>query len=226
MASTNLKCSKQLTTKQVTSSISGKPALSNSSEKGKGQEAGGKKKNKKETSNKKKQKKDKAWMKVPPKDGESTTKTMDDKMCNWCIHHMSWMMHKPDEYKLGMAQAQQCSSSSTTTSQAQSLQAYLALIQQVDNLAHSSLISGWSYHKWWFRLVWHHCLHGFCAMAMTSNKNQTMLSLYLFSIPIMLKCLFLYLCTLILTIEKKTLPTSQYISLHKEYHLKYQFSYH
>ena len=83
-------------------------------------------------------------MKVLSKDREGKTNTVDGKTWNWCIHHMSLMMHKPEESKLGMSQAQQCSSCSTAVSQAQSLQAYLALIQQVAILACSSFKSGWS----------------------------------------------------------------------------------
>ena len=73
-------------------------------------------------------------MKVPPKDGEVKTKIVDGKTRNWCIHHMSWTMHKPEE--LGITQAQQCSNRHTAATQLHSLQAYSALVQQVANLPH------------------------------------------------------------------------------------------
>ena len=170
MASTNLKLSKHLTKKQGTSATPGKPSSNESSDKSKGQQIWGKKKkNKKDSLNKKKQKKDEAWIKVPPNDGEVKTKTVNGKTWHWCIHHMSWTMHKPEECKLGMAQAQQCSNSHMAVSQSHSLHAYSALIQEVANLACSSFESGWSDQEWWFRLVWHHCLHGFCVMAEASK---------------------------------------------------------
>jgi hypothetical protein len=53
-------------------------------------EGGGKKKNKKNTSNKVNQKKNKAWKKVPPKDGKKKTKDVGKYTYHWCNHHMSW----------------------------------------------------------------------------------------------------------------------------------------
>ncbi len=52
-------------------------------------EGGGKKKNKKNTSNKVNQKKDKAWKKVPPKDGKKKTKDVGKYTYHWCKHNMS-----------------------------------------------------------------------------------------------------------------------------------------
>ena len=82
-------------------------------------------------------------MKVSPKDGELKI-SVDGKTWNWCIHYMSWTIHKPEECKLGMTHAQQCSNSHIAASQSHSLQAYSALIQQVSNWAHSPFKSGWS----------------------------------------------------------------------------------
>jgi len=62
-------------------------------------------KNKKNLSDKKKQKADEAWMKVPPKDGESTMKMYRNKKWHWCIHHMAWTMHTSEECKLGKERA-------------------------------------------------------------------------------------------------------------------------
>ena len=61
----------------------------------------GTKKNKKVSSNKKYQKKDKAWKKVPPKDGKKKTKEVGKFTFNWCKHHMVWTVHKPSDCTLG-----------------------------------------------------------------------------------------------------------------------------
>ena len=45
-------------------------------------------------------------MKKPPKNGEPKIKTVNGKQWTWCIHHMAWGMHTPEECKLGKAQAQ------------------------------------------------------------------------------------------------------------------------
>ncbi len=68
-------------------------------EKGDGGKKKGKAKNKKDTSNKKNQKKDKAWKKVPPKDGKPKKKKHGYLTFNWCEHHMAWTVHKPDDCK-------------------------------------------------------------------------------------------------------------------------------
>jgi hypothetical protein len=52
-----------------------------------------KKKNKKNTANKTHQKKEEAWRKLPPKDGEPTTKEVASKKYQWCIHHMASGVH-------------------------------------------------------------------------------------------------------------------------------------
>jgi hypothetical protein len=76
-------------------------------------------KNKKNTSDKKKQKQDEAWKKVPPKDGEPTTKTVGGRTFKWCIHHMAWANHTSEECRVGQERkAEQASSTanSATTS--------------------------------------------------------------------------------------------------------------
>ncbi len=57
-------------------------------------------KNKKNTSNKTYQKKEEAWRKLPPKDGEPTTKEVAGKKYQWCIHHMAWGVHSAQECRL------------------------------------------------------------------------------------------------------------------------------
>ena len=46
-------------------------------------------------------------MKKSPKNGEPKIKNFNWKQWTWCIHHMAWGMHTPEECKLGKAQAQQ-----------------------------------------------------------------------------------------------------------------------
>jgi hypothetical protein len=62
---------------------------------------GTKTKNKKSTKDKQKQKKDEAWKKVPPSAGQPSTKTVDGRTYQWCIHHMAWTIHSSKECKLG-----------------------------------------------------------------------------------------------------------------------------
>jgi hypothetical protein len=69
--------------------------------KGSGKGGGDAKKNKKNTSNKTFQKKDKEWKKVPPKDGEKTSKEVGKYTYHWCVHHMAWTVHLPTECRLG-----------------------------------------------------------------------------------------------------------------------------
>lgn len=59
------------------------------------------KKNKKPTADRKRQKKDESWKKIPPKDGEPTSKTVDGWSCHWCIHHMAWCGHTSTDCQLG-----------------------------------------------------------------------------------------------------------------------------
>jgi hypothetical protein len=58
-------------------------------------------KNKKNTSNKTYQKKEEAWKRLPPKDGEPTTKDIGGKKYQWCVHHMVWGIHSAQECCLG-----------------------------------------------------------------------------------------------------------------------------
>jgi hypothetical protein len=58
-------------------------------------------KNKKNMANKAHQKKEEAWKKLPPKDGEPTTKDVAGKKYQWCIHHMAWGVHSAQECRLG-----------------------------------------------------------------------------------------------------------------------------
>ncbi len=62
---------------------------------------GQKMRNKKNTSDRVKQKKDKAWKKVPPKDGKKKEKVHDKHTYHWCVHHMAWTMHLPSKCHLG-----------------------------------------------------------------------------------------------------------------------------
>ena len=71
--------------------------------KGDGGKGRAKVKNKKNTANKTHQKKEEAWRKLPPKDGDPTTKEVAGKKYQWCIHHMAWGVHSSQECRLGAA---------------------------------------------------------------------------------------------------------------------------
>jgi len=73
-----------------------------------GQNQGGTwRQNQKDKSNKRFQKQDEEWTKVPPKlcQGQRTEeKRVGIKILNWCIHHMKWTLHKPDNCDIGRKQ--------------------------------------------------------------------------------------------------------------------------
>jgi len=58
-------------------------------------------KNKKTNSFKSVQRKDEEWKKKPPANGESESKVVRNKTFHWCIHHMCWTIHRPDDCLLG-----------------------------------------------------------------------------------------------------------------------------
>jgi len=47
------------------------------------------------------QKRDEQWMKQPPASGEPESKLMNGKIFHWCIHHMCWTIHRPEDCRLG-----------------------------------------------------------------------------------------------------------------------------
>jgi hypothetical protein len=40
-----------------------------------------------------------AWKKVPPKEGDAKTKTVQKKVYHWCTNHQAWTVHSPAECK-------------------------------------------------------------------------------------------------------------------------------
>jgi hypothetical protein len=50
--------------------------------------------------NKKYQKMDEAWKKIPPNAGEPHVKKIKNKDFHWCVHHMAWTVHRPDDCRL------------------------------------------------------------------------------------------------------------------------------
>ena len=101
-----------------------------------------KKKNKKPFTNKERQKKDEAWKKTPPKDDEPTSKTVDGKLFQWCIHHMAWVLHTSSDCRLG----QHCINEQAGTSQANSattaaVAAAVASSSQMNYLADVAAVS-------------------------------------------------------------------------------------
>ena len=121
----NLKLSKQLKTKLKPHTSSSKSNSSATTQKTK---------NSKNTSDRKWQKQDEAWKKVAPKSGESNTKKRDNKTWFWCIHHLAWCLHTPEDCRKGkdlanrtFAQQSSTSNNQTSmTSQGRSLLAHLA----------------------------------------------------------------------------------------------------
>ncbi len=76
-------------------------------------------KNKKKMSDQVKQKKDKAWKKIPPKEGEKHKKEHDGRAYHWCVHHMAWMMHTPKDCRLGkVRKGEKVANSATVTATA------------------------------------------------------------------------------------------------------------
>jgi len=57
--------------------------------------------NKKNRGDKTRDKEDKAWKKIPPKDGDEKSKKMGKHTLHWCEHHMGWCMHHPSYCRLG-----------------------------------------------------------------------------------------------------------------------------
>lgn len=64
-------------------------------------------KNKKPTGDRQRQKKDESWKKVPPKDGEPHSKTVNGWKAHWCVHHMAWCGHSSKDCELGKRRAQE-----------------------------------------------------------------------------------------------------------------------
>ena len=45
-------------------------------------------------------KQDEKWRRTPPKDDDPTSKTVKGKIYHWCLHHMAWVRHKPEDCNL------------------------------------------------------------------------------------------------------------------------------
>ena len=77
-------------------------AISSKKSKSKDKEKKLKKKGKRNKSNKSKSKNNGkwAWKDVPPKEGESHTKKVDDKEYHWCDEHLAWGVHTEDDCDL------------------------------------------------------------------------------------------------------------------------------
>ena len=54
-------------------------------------------KNKKDKGNKKAQKADEEWKRKAPKDGDPKTKDHNGRTYHWCVHHMAWTIHLPEQ---------------------------------------------------------------------------------------------------------------------------------
>ena len=67
------------------------------------------------TTGKEFQKKDEAWKKVPPATGEPHIKKIRNKDFHWCVHHMAWTVHKPNECRLCPGATEAVPATSTPT---------------------------------------------------------------------------------------------------------------
>ena len=61
--------------------------------------------NQKDRTNKRFQKQDEEWKRTPPKDNEPKHKQVGNKTFNWCVHHMKWVIHKPEDCDIGKKNA-------------------------------------------------------------------------------------------------------------------------
>ena len=87
----------------------------------------------KKLTNKNRQKKDEAWKKIPPATGEPHTKKIGAKDFHWCIHHMAWTVHHPDDCRNRPGAPASAPPPSTTTTPgnatAMSAEAILSMIE-------------------------------------------------------------------------------------------------
>ena len=79
-----------------------------------------------------------AWKKVPPKDNEAKTKTVNGSEYHWCDEHMAWVWHKASECQLkhkreGNNENEQCKNSSKQGALANALS---AILTNLDDDAH------------------------------------------------------------------------------------------
>ena len=87
----------------------------------------------KKLTNKNRQKKDEAWKKIPPATGDPHTKKIKEKEFHWCIHHMAWTIHHPDDCRNRPGAPASAPPPSTTTTPgnatAMSAEAILSMIE-------------------------------------------------------------------------------------------------
>ena len=60
------------------------------------------------------QKNDEAWKKIPPSPKDPQEKVVTKITYHWCIHHMAWTVHKPEDCRLGKDQSVSMKPSSHT----------------------------------------------------------------------------------------------------------------
>ena len=115
----NLRLSKSLKTKQS---------------KGKGEQnsKGRDKQKKKPNKNKKRQNEDMTWKKKPPKDGEPTTKQVQNKTWYWCLDHLAWVMHTPSECRLAQERTRNNKSPDSQQRRTTLSQALHAILEDID----------------------------------------------------------------------------------------------
>ena len=83
--------------------------------------------------NKTRQNEDMAWKKKPPRDGEPTTKQVQDKTWYWCLDHLAWVMHNPSECRLAQARTNSNRSSANQQRRTTLSQAFQAILEDINS---------------------------------------------------------------------------------------------
>jgi hypothetical protein len=149
---------------------------------------GQKTRNKKNTSDHVKQKKDKAWKKVPPKDGKKKEKVYDKRTYHWYVHHMAWTMHSPSKCRLGTERKGEkpnnMSHSAAVAAAATVNPHYAALLLTLASIADKEEL--WCKPAWMLAAMW-----TFMAGPNYLDTGQFLTYLQVLFLPIFLRLLFL-----------------------------------
>ena len=92
------------------------------------------KKNKKSNKDKAGQRKDEEWKKTPPGPNEAHTKKKGEKLYHWCVHHMAWTIHKPEECRKNPVNSSTNSATSAPNVSKRDVTANTAVISNLDTL--------------------------------------------------------------------------------------------
>ena len=96
--------------------------------------------NQKHRTNRRFQKQDEEWERVPPKENEPKQKQVGTKTFIWCIHHIKWVVHMPEECDIGKKNAgNQGSNNINPSSRPQSTENQTAYAELLVQLALQSI---------------------------------------------------------------------------------------